>query len=354
MLCNYTIKHKLHKNLIIIALVVIVLVFSCCDKGTKNIDFDFQKTNYNNIYSFVHSGLWIDNNIVYYAKSELYSTGIYYIDQSEKHKIVSDYTFGLLTKNFSQGEISSDVQAYGDNVFFWFVKEDGIRELYKYSKTDKKCEKVHSVNNVINHWAVWNDFLIYSVFTKDNVNPNSLWIYNFSKDKVTEISNSITAFGIAQNEVRYIHRDDNGKNNLYGFNFEELNSRLICAVEGMRGDYNSYNFTEDFVINVYDSLCVLNIKDGKLNKYALPARVNFFNCYGEYAFISTENSIYRINIQSGETQLLYDKFSECNLIYALSESCCVAINYNCDSPIRTSVKAYIIKSNGEIKEFLNI
>ena len=115
------------------------------------------------------------------------------------------------------------------------------------------------------------------------------------------------------------------------------------------------NFTEKYVTFFENGLNVLNLENGLVNTYQLPGYAKFMSCYMDYAFICLEKGIYRINLSSGETEMLFSDFDECHLIHAISDECAIIVCYeNVDSLFGFSVKTYAVSSNGSIKELFTI
>lgn len=339
-------------NKIIKIFVVFVIVLSVLTGCKKGIDIDFKTTNYNNIYTFAHSGIWINENAIYYTKSELYSTGFYYIDNTGKHKIFSDNTFSLKTKENTQGYLSSDIQVFYGNIYFWFVKENGERDFYKYIKNEDRIQKICSINKIINNWTVCNNFLIYSVYT-DDLAINSLWFYDIDNGINEKIADKTTAFGIVNNEVYYIQRNNQNSNEVLSFNFKNHKSKFLQIFDGINGDYNSYNFSNNYIVYINNGMNIFDITSGKTNVIDLPEDIDFFSCYNDVVFLCSKNNVYRIQINAGETELLYDGFNDCELIHTIDEETAFIVNYD-DSMLQTSVKGYIVKSNGDVSEIINI
>ncbi len=345
------------KTLIYFLISTILISLVGCQKKNQKESFDIEenygKINYNNIYEFPHSRFWVNDGAVYYAKSGLNNDTFYFTDKDGKHKIISDLKFNAINK--TNGKIS-DIQAYGDDVYLVFTADDDTVGFYRYSKGEKGFKQIFSTNENVNDWAVVNNSLIYSTFLSDKgIEVNSLWIYNIAARKNEKIDAETTAFGIVDNDVFYVKKGTDQKNLLYKYNIKGSACDFLYSFNHNSEIYNDYNFTEKYLTFFENGLKVLNLKNGLVNTYQLPGYAKFMSCYTDYAFICLERGIYRINLNTGESEKLFDGFDECNLINAVSDECAVIVCYeNFDSLLTSSVKTYSVNSDGSVKELFTI
>ena len=347
--------HTLKILLITVLILSVLICFNRCNQVSDYlIDNNSKKINYNNIYTYAHPMFWIDYNTIYYAKSGLYNNTFYYADENGKHKITSDLSFNLFDEIGLNGEFH-DIQAYGDNIYMLYQNEDGIKSFYLFSKESKTHKKLFTPKDNINEWAVVDNILIFSTFLGNGeIDVNSLWLYRIDKDTLEPISNETTAFGIANNQIRYIERNADGKNELYSFDADSKTSELICLFDYHNQIYNDYNFTEDYLVFFKNGLSVLNLKNGDIKNYQLPGYAKFMSCYENFAFVAFETSVYRINLTNGESQVIVEDLQECNLIYALNNEQAVIVCYENSDSLLMSVKVYKISVDGKMAKLMMI
>ena len=351
--------HCLVKRILIYFLISTILISLVgCQKKSFAIEDIYVKDscgkiNYNNIYQFSHSNFWVNDGTVYYAKSGLYNDTFYFTDKDGKHKIVSDSQFNTLNK--VNGKISG-IQAYGDNIYLLFINDDNTVSFYSYSKSEKNFKQLFHTSENVNDWAIVDNQLVYSTFLQDkDIDVNSLWIYDITAEKSEKIVDESTDFGIVNEDVFYVKKGTDQKNLLYKYNTKECISDFLYSFNHNSETYNDYNFTEKYVTFFENGLNVLNLENGLVNTHQLPGYAKFMSCYMDYAFICLEKGIYRINLSSGETEMLFSDFDECHLIHAISDECAIIVCYeNVDSLFGFSVKTYAVSSNGSIKELFTI
>ena len=317
------------------------------------IEDSYGEINYNNIYQFSHSNFWVNEGAVYYAKSGLYNDTFYFTDKDGKHKIISNSQFNTLNK--VKGKIS-DIQAYGDNIYLLFANEDNTFSFYLYNKSEKNFKQIFHTKENVNDWAVVDNQLVYSAFLQDkNINVNSLWIYDITAEKNEKIDAETTAFGIVNGDILYVKKEADKENLLYKYNTKKRVSDFLYSFNHNSETYNDYNFTEKYLTFFENGLNVLNLENGLVNTHQLPGYAKFMSCYMDYAFICLEKGIYRINLNTGETEMLFSDFDECHLIHAISDECAIIVCYeNMDSLFGFSVKAYSVSLNGYTKELFTI
>lgn len=337
--------------LYILTLSILISLVGC--KKTFSLDDGFAKVNYNNIYQFAHSRFWVNENCVYYAKSGLYNAIFYFADKNGKHKITSDSAFK--SDNGSSGEIY-DIQAYGNNIYLLYKSDNGDNLFYLYSKNDETFKKLFGIKENVNDWAVVNNLLIYSAFLDDkDIDVNSLWYYDLNTSDLNQISAETIAFGIMKDKLCYVQKADANKCKLYNFDVKSEKSELRCSFDYTNKSYNEFNFTNNSVIFFKNGLSVLNVESGDLKNFSLPGYAKFMSCYEEYAFICLEKGLYKINLNTGESKLLFNEFDECNLVHAISDECAVIVCYeNVNSLFGFSVKTYTVNSDGTAKELIEI
>ena len=340
--------------LVFILFLSITLVFVGCAQNNTTININSQRPNYNNIYGFAHSNFWVDKQTVYYSKSGFYNNTYYQLDNNGRQVITTDNAFKTNVANNSDGEIIGGIQAYENNVFFWYANETGQRELYRYDNTDKSFEKLISVSEKVNDWAIVNDIVVYSTFCdEDDIDINSLWFCDFKSGTPQKIANKTSAFGICGNKVRYVENAYAGESVLYEFDLEIRESVLLSSFNGSNDGYNPYNFTEKHIVFISDRLHIVEVKTGEQIEFDLPGQVKFFNCYKDYIFVCSDTDIYRINVSTGEFELLCKMRNECNLLYAISDECVIGIFYD-SSSITINVEVYAVYANGNSEKLFNI
>lgn len=330
--------------------------FSGCSKNKNVINIKSEKTNYNNIYNFAHSGFWVNNNSIYYRKSGFYNNFYYRIDNKGKELITTDNKFNLLVAKDSKGEIGAQIQAFGNNMYFWYLGENKEQsDLYQYNTESKDFKKVLSVSQNVYEWTIVDNILIYSAFIDGyDENLNSLWCCSLNSEETPiEIADKTSAFGIRKNKIVYTKRDTSGQATLYEYDYENKKSAMLCSFDGLYKNYNPYNFTEKSVVFATDKLHVVDIKTGLQKSFDLPGYADYFNCYEEYAFVYLRNNIYRVNLLTGKIELICEKLEECFLLNPISDECIVAISYG-GSSVRTKVEVYAIYADGKIEKMFNI
>ena len=341
----------------LLSFIMLISFVGCStNKSVKNIES--KKINYNNIYEFMHSGFWVDNNSIYYRKSGLYNNLYYYADNSGNHLITTNNKFNISVAKDIEGQISGEIQAFGDYVYFWYERISENREqndLYQYNIKSKKFKKVLSVNQNVSEWTIFENMVLYSCFIngKDE-NINSLWCGVIdSKELPIKIADETTAFGIRKNKIVYTQKDNAAQSILYEYDYQSKESVKLCSFVGIYENYNPYNFTDSSVVFATDKLQVVDIETGVQKSFDLSGYTEFFNCYEEYAFACINSNIYRINVLTGESKLVSDKLKECVLIYAISDECAVAISYK-NSGFRTKVEVCAIYADGRTEKIFNI
>ena len=145
--------------------------------------------------------------------------------------------------------------------------------------------------------------------------------------KNEKIDAETTAFGIVNGDVLYVKESANQEKLLYKYNTKECVSDFLYSFNHNSETYNDYNFTEKYLTFFENGLNVLNLENGLVNTHQLPGYAKFMSCYMDYAFICLEKGIYRINLSSGETEMLFSDFDECHLIHAISDKCAVIVCY---------------------------
>lgn len=340
-----------------LTLTILISLVGCKnDSFTINdnyIEDSYGEINYNNIYQFSHSNFWVNEGAVYYAKSGLYNDTFYFTDKDGKHKIISNSQFNTLNK--VKGKIS-DIQAYGDNIYLLFANEDNTFSFYLYNKSEKNFKQIFHTKENVNDWAVVDNQLVYSAFLQDkNINVNSLWIYDITAEKNEKIDAETTAFGIVNGDILYVKKEADKENLLYKYNTKKRVSDFLYSFNHNSETYNDYNFTEKYLTFFENGLNVLNLENGLVNTHQLPGYAKFMSCYMDYAFICLEEGIYRINLSTGETEMLFSDFDECHLIHAISDECVITVCYeNLDSLFGSSVRTYAVNSNGSTKALFDI
>ena len=344
----------LAKNILTYFLTLTILISLVgCKNESFTIEDSYGKINYNNIYQFPHSKFWVNEGAIYYAKSGLYNDTFYFTDKDGKHKIISELKFNEL--NNLNGKIS-DIQAYGENIYLLFANEDNTVSFYLYSKGEKSFKQLFHTSKNVNDWAVVDNQLVYSAFLQDkNTNLNSLWIYDITAEKNEKIDAETTAFGIVNGDVLYVKKEADQKKLLYKYNTKKCVSDFLYSFNHNSEIYNDYNFTEKYLTFFENGLNVLNLENGFINTYKLSGSAKFMSCYTDYAFICFEKGLYRINLSTGKSELLFSDFDECHLVHAISDKCAVIVCYeNVDSLFGFSVKTYAVTSNSSIKELFDI
>lgn len=342
------------KKIMSILISLVLLCLAGCNKAEQFSLIKTEKVNYNNLYEFAHPMLWVNENCVYYAKNELYKDVFYYADEKGKHKIPTNFKTAYSIDIELNGEVD-DIQAYGDSIYLLYKNKDGTNLFYLYSKSDKSFKELFYTKENVNDWAVVDNLLIYSAFLENqNTKVNSLWYFDLNVGKQKQIAAKTIAFGIMNNTICYIQKSNDGKCNLYNFNFESGTGELKRSFKYSIQNYNDFNFTNDSVVFFKNGLSVLNVESGDLKSFDLPGYARFMSVYEEYGFVCLEKSLYRINLQTGESLLLYE-FDECNLVHAISDDCAVIVCYeNADSLLSFSVKTYAVKSDGTVEELFEI
>lgn len=342
------------------AFLVLTLLFVCFVNRHKiNLNNQDAKINYNNIYEyFPHQNIWIDENSIYYSRSLLVDC-YYYLNQNGRTKITSDY---MIHHQIDEQitEIGSYMQAYGDDIYFWgngFNCNNntdtcsGNMFLYHYSKEEKTFEKLLTVDHTVFEWAVLGDYVIFVNFANENLDKYLLYCGNLKSKEIKLISSEVVSFGIADNELRYI-TNGNGEYNckLYSFDLKKSNSDLIASFNGKTGPNVVYNYTNEKLIH-YNSqtLSVFDINSNKTESFELPDNVHYISCYENFAFVSTESYIYRVDLNSGKFEELYEHNGELMLINAINDKSAVIVCYK-ESLLRTQVVLYQVNSDGTVKK----
>ncbi len=333
---------------------VLVLALILSLTGCKNIihlENDNSKVNYNNIYNcFPQQNIWIDENTIYYSESRI-GESYFYTDKNGKTKITSDSIFWIQTKKgVSDGEICSYMQAYGDDVYFWYYNAKNDRELYRYSKINKTFDKILTVNSIVFEWTIFNNHVIFSAFSDEYSNKYLLYCADLERKELYLISDEVLSFGIADSELRYITINEGDYNSsLYKFNFKEFNHKLITDFDSKR-QINTYNYTKEKLIYfTSENLLVLDVNTNETLSFKMPGFIDFISCYENFAFISTENCVYQVDLSSGEIKELYKHNGTCMLINAINDKSAVLICYK-EQNIRTKVIFYQINVDGKVKK----
>lgn len=330
-----------------------------CSKSATLPVIKSERPNYNNIYDSSYRGFWFNNNFIYYRVSGFYNSLYYCADISKKSLITTTSRFNFLVGKDLDGEISSEIQAFGNHMYFLYIRGDGINELYQYDIESKKYKKILSETKRINSWTVVNDIVVYSTYIDEeyDIDLNSLWYCGFNSDKPIEIAHLTTSFGICGNKIRYTQLEDpehlKSTSTLYEYDCENAKSKPLYSFVGVAGYYNPYNYTENSIVYASDILYVHDIKEDKLKKYELPEYAEFLSCFEQYAFTCTDTSVYRTDVATGKTELLYDDLEECHLLHAISDDCAIVISYDY-SGIRVKAKAYAIYADGRGVHILNL
>ena len=333
---------------------VLVLALILSLSGCKNIiqlENDNSKVNYNNIYNcFPQENIWVDENTIYFSESRI-GNSYFRTDNNGKTKITSDSTFWIQAKKgASDGEICSYMQAYGDDVYFWYNNAKNECELYRYSKANKTFEKILTVNLIVFEWAIFNNRVIFSAFSDEYLNKYHLYSADLESKELYLISDEVLSFGIADDELRYITINEGDYNSsLYKFNFKAFNHKLITDFDS-KGQINTYNYTKDKLIYFKsENLIMLDINTNETQSFKMSGFIDFISCYDNFAFVSTENYVYRVNLSSGEIKELYKHNGTCMLINAINDKSAVFICYK-ERNIRTEVIFYQINADGKVKK----
>ncbi len=341
------------KFLTVLLSFIMLFSFVGCSEPNEFVNIKSEKINYNNIYDFAHSGFWVNNNSIYYRKSGFYNDLYYCVDNKGKHLITNDNKFNVSITGDIEGKISSNIQAFGNDVYFWYVEGNGNNVLYQYNMESKEYKRLLSVSQTINDWTIVDKIVVYSTYINEKVDINSLWYCYLDSNTPVEIDGKTSSFGVYNKNILYTKMEETGKSTLYEYNYESKETIFLCSFVGIHGNYNPYNFTENSLIFATDKLHVVETKTGKQKSFDLPEYVDFLSCYEQYAFMCSNSAIYRANILTGEIETLSKSLKECNLLHAISDECVIAVCYN-SSGIRTEVEVYSLYSNGVVEKILEI
>ena len=346
------------KKLICVLISLVFICFAGCNKAEQYSLVKTENVNYNNIYDvFAHSRLWVNEASVYFAKSGLYNDTYYYADENGKHKITSDGTFNPSSDIELKGKLSG-IQAYGNDVYLLYRNDAGTNLFYIYTKGDKTFKELLCTEENVDTWTVFDNQLIFSAFEKNkDIGVNSLWICDLNDGKLNQIAAETIAFGIMNDTLCYIQKSNDNKCTLYNFDPEKGNDKLKCSFKYSNETYNEFNFTSDSIVFFKNGLNVLNVESGDLKCFDLMGYARFMSCYEEYAFVCLENELYRINLNTGESELVlqFDESDECNLVHAIGDDRAVIVCYeNADSLFKFAVKTYAVNSEGTVKELFVI
>ena len=178
---------------LLILFIMPILLVSCKDSS----NLFLEKPNYNNIYDHT---FWVDGQSLFYDEVGLFRSKLHMRIDGEKQTIISDK---FLREKSGPGFLG-EYQAYGNWVYFWYIKDSGESELYRCFIKDETVEKLLTVDDQVEHWAIVGDILIYSSYLSINdisMNRLSLRSYNLTKGVSVEIAYPIVEVGVFEKEV---------------------------------------------------------------------------------------------------------------------------------------------------------
>ena len=333
-------KANVKKFVCLLILLIMAIPLVSCKSSTNLFS---EEPNYNNVYDHT---FWVDGQSLFFDEVGLFYSKVYMSINGKKQTIVSDDKI----REKSGSGFLGEYQAYGNWVYFWYNKDSGEREFYRYAVKDETVEKLLTVGYQVEHWAIIDDVLVYSsYFSTDDILRNrlSLHSYNLIQDLSVEIAYPIVEFGVVGKEVRYISSESN-KNQLYRYDIVTNEKSYLCEFEGTpKEGWFLYNFTEDSVIFVDDLVKVINVDTGICMSFPFGETVDHISCFGQYAFIATKNSVCRMDLSNGKTENLYSGLEDCRSVFAIDEEKVVCMDYTRNWLQQVKSKIYVFSIHEE-------
>ena len=312
------------QNRLCVFLILISLCMVLCSCRSNFIYENCAQTNFN--YNNISAGIspyWIDDNGVYFMQHNL-GFDVCKIDQNGKTKIATI------------SEPSSDIQVYGNNLYY-FESEINQYVFIQYDLVDAQKECIATVNTerIYDYFLLDNSLFVVEGCDEDFI--KSISSISLDNGEKKEIAHDIFAYGIINNTVHYLSKEDHTYS-VCKYNSSSSETVILGSFElneEYDGEVESVNFTSDTILCVQNDFekdaSIVSIYDytaRTLETCSFEGWIDEAVAFEDHAFLCVSNGvgdswtydIYCLNIETGEKTGIQSFSEDVDLFVASDEN----------------------------------